>query len=75
MRIVKNGLYNDVNEQLFEKVYKPQGWKRADEQDTEVKVENQAIAEQNGQQKIIELNDNKKRQKTKKFDDNIIKEA
>lgn len=73
MRIVKSGLYNEVNEELFKKVYEPKGWKRVEEQAAPKSNENITINEPNGEQKIKEANANKKR-KNAKFNDKIIKE-
>lgn len=74
MRIVKNGLYNEVDEALFKKTYEPKGWKKVGEPQPVENKENQAINELNGEQKIKELADNKTKQKQKNFNDKIIKE-
>lgn len=74
MRIVKNGLFNEVDEALFKKTYEPKGWKRVGEPQAIESTENQAINEPNGEQKVKELADNKNKQKSKKFNDKIIKE-
>ena len=74
MRIVKNGLYNEVDEALFKKSYEPKGWKRVGEPKPVESIENQAINEPNGEQKVKELKDNEKKKKTQKFNDKIIKE-
>jgi hypothetical protein len=73
MRIVKSGLYNEVNEELFKNVYEPKGWKRVEEQAAPKSNENITINEPNGEQKIKEANANKKRRNAK-FNDKIIKE-
>lgn len=73
MRIVKSGLYNEVNEELFKNVYEPKGWKRVEEQAAPISNENITINEPNGEQKIKEANANKKRRNAK-FNDKIIKE-
>lgn len=74
MRIVKNGLYNEVDETLFKSKYEPKGWKRVGEPKPVENIENQAINEPNGEQKVKELKANEKKQKTQKFNDKIIKE-
>ena len=74
MRIVKNGLYNEVDEELFKKRYEPKGWKRVGEPKPVESIENKTVNEPNGEQKIKELADNKKKQTEKKFNDKIIKE-
>ena len=74
MRIVKNGLFNEVDEALFKSKYEPKGWKRVGEPQAIESKENQAINEPNGEQKVKELADNENKQKPKKFNDKIIKE-
>ena len=74
MRIVKNGLLNEVDEALFKAKYEPKGWKRVEQPKVEKSLENEALKEQNGEQKVKELKANEKKKKTQKFNDKIIKE-
>lgn len=73
MRIVKSGLYNEVDEALFKKVYEPKGWVRVEAEKPQESIENLTISEVNGEAKIKELVNNKSRKKAK-FNDKIIKE-
>ena len=69
LNINKDGIDNIVDEELYEAVYKPAGWK--------IVGENSAVIEttKDPADEIIKKNTNKmKKSKAKKFDDDLIKD-
>lgn len=77
--IIKDGVHNCVDENMFEKVYKPAGWKLCDSHYNEVvEVEEVKAVETTKPEAVEEVKNitamNKKKKTNNKFNDNLIKQ-
>lgn len=77
--IIKDGVHNCVDENMFEKVYKPAGWKLCDSHYNEVvEVEEVKAVETTKPEAVDEVKNitamNKKKRTNNKFNDNLIKQ-
>lgn len=77
--IIKDGVHNCVDENMFEKVYKPAGWKLCDSHYNEVvEVEEVKAVETTKPEAVEEVKNitamNKKKRTSNKFNDNLIKQ-
>lgn len=77
--IIKDGVHNCVDENMFEKVYKPAGWKLCDSHYNEVvEVEEVKAVETTKPEAVEEAKNitamNKKKRTNNKFNDNLIKQ-
>lgn len=77
--IIKDGVHNCVDENMFERVYKPAGWKLCDSHYNEVvEVEEAKAVETTKPGAVEEVKNitamNKKKRTNNKFNDNLIKQ-
>lgn len=77
--IIKDGVHNCVDENMFEKVYKPAGWKLCDSHYNEVvEVEEVKAIDTAKPEAVEEVKNitamNKKKRTNNKFNDNLIKQ-
>lgn len=82
--IIKDGVHNCVDENMFEKVYKPAGWKLCDKNynevvETEAKtIEEVKAIDTTKSEAVEEVKNitamNKKKKTNNKFNDNLIKQ-
>lgn len=77
--IIKDGVHNCVDENMFEKVYKPAGWKLCDSHYNEVvEVEEVKAIDTTKPEAVEEVKNitamNKKKRANNKFNDNLIKQ-
>lgn len=77
--IIKDGVHNCVDENMFERVYKPAGWKLCDSHYNEVvEVEEVKAVDTTKPEAVEEVKNitamNKKKRTNNKFNDNLIKQ-
>lgn len=77
--IIKDGVHNCVDENMFERVYKPAGWKLCDSHYNEVvEVEEVKAVDTAKPEAVEEVKNitamNKKKRTNNKFNDNLIKQ-
>ena len=76
--IIKDGVHNCVDENMFEKVYKPAGWKLCDNHYNEVVEANTKMVDTTKPEAVEEVKNitamNKKKRTNNKFNDNLIKQ-
>ena len=77
--IIKDGVHNCVDENMFERVYKPAGWKLCDSHYNEVvEVEKVKAVDTAKPEAVEEVKNitamNKKKRTNNKFNDNLIKQ-
>lgn len=82
--IIKDGVHNCVDENMFEKVYKPAGWKLCDSNYNEVvevdakTIEGTKMVDTTKPEAVEEVKNitamNKKKKTNNKFNDNLIKQ-
>lgn len=77
--IIKDGVHNCVDENMFEKVYKPAGWKLCDSNYNEVVEAEEVKAVDTAKPEAVEevkniTAMNKKKRTNNKFNDNLIKQ-
>ena len=64
-------VYNEVNESQFEKIYKPKGWRKCEE---EMQPVGDVAIKELQTETEIKIYEQTKKKKGKKFNDNLIKE-
>jgi hypothetical protein len=77
--IIKDGVHNCVDENMFERVYKPAGWKLCDSHYNEVveveEVKAVGTAKPEAVEEVKNITAmNKKKRTNNKFNDNLIKQ-
>lgn len=77
--IIKDGVHNCVDENMFERVYKPAGWKLCDSHYNEVvEAEEVKAVDTTKPEAVEEVKNitamNKKKRTNNKFNDNLIKQ-
>lgn len=76
--IIKDGVHNCVDENMFEKVYKPAGWKLCDNHYNEVVEADTKMVDTTKPEAVEEVKNitamNKKKRTNNKFNDNLIKQ-
>lgn len=76
--IIKDGVHNCVDENMFEKVYKPAGWKLCDSNYNEVVEADTKMVDTTKPEAVEEVKNitamNKKKRTNNKFNDNLIKQ-